>query len=137
MSATLGGSEFISTPPSALVAGKQQRNGARPSSAESKMKNKAAKSPKSAGSSSNKGIMKIFKKGKAKENGVVPVRPSCFDDNFVRRPEIPDSPSRGPTGGAAGAGKTGKWKEEHRSYGLWRHKVRLAPFSLSPRAPRC
>lgn len=120
MSAAFGSSELLSTPPSSQ-AGK--RNGGRPLSAESKMKNKqqAAKSPKS-----GKGIMKIFKKGKAKENGVVPVRPSCFDDDFVKKAESPDSPIRGPSRGpvtASGGGKLGKGKEE-RSYGLWRPKVR-------------
>ena len=112
MSAAFGSSELLSTPPSG------KRNGVRPLSGE-KMKNKhAAKSPKSNGS---KGLMKIFKKGKAKENGVVPVRPSCFDDDFVKRSESPDSPSRGPAA-ASGGGKSGKAKED-RSYGLWRSKV--------------
>ena len=112
MSAALGSSELLSTPQSG------KRNGVRPLSGE-KMKNKqAAKSPKS---NSSKGLMKIFKKGKAKENGVVPVRPSCFDDDFVKRSESPDSPSRGPAV-ASGGGKPGRAKEE-RSYGLWRPKV--------------
>ena len=96
------------TPPAPTISGK--KNG-RPLSAESKlpkMKNKG-KSPK--------GIMKMFKRDKAKENGVVPVRPSCFNDDFVRRPESPDSPSRGSSGQRA------KSKEEHRPYGLWRPKV--------------
>jgi hypothetical protein len=111
MSAALGSSELLSTPQSG------KRNGVRPLSGE-KMKNKqAAKSPKS---NSSKGLMKIFKKGKAKENGVVPVRPSCFDDDFVKRSESPDSPSRGPAV-ASGGGKPGRAKEE-RSYGLWRPK---------------
>ena len=91
-----------------LTSGK--KNG-RPASADSKMKNKTAKSPK--------GLMKIFKRDKAKENGVVPVRPSCFNDDFVRRPDSPDSPSRGP------AVTKAKGKEEHRAYGLWRPKVCL------------
>lgn len=99
------------TPPAPTISGR--KNG-RPLSAESKqpkMKNKG-KSPK--------GIMKMFKRDKAKENGVVPVRPSCFNDDFVRRPESPDSPGR------ASSGSRVKSKEEHRSYGLWRPKVRMA-----------
>ena len=110
MSASFGSSELLSTP---QAAGK--RNGVRSPQSAEKMKNKqAAKSPKS----NSKGLMKIFKKGKAKENGVVPVRPSCFDDDFVKRSESPDSPSRGPS--TAGAvGKSGKT-----NYGLWRPKVR-------------
>ena len=112
MSAGLASSsELISTP---LSTG-AKRNG-RPHSAETKMKNKPVKSPKG-----GKGIMKIFKKGKAKENGVVPVRPSCFDDDFVRLPESPDSPSRAPPPGSTGS-KMVKGKEE-RGYGLWRSKV--------------
>ena len=132
MSAGLGSSELISTPP---LAGGNQRNGGRPLSAESRMKNKPSKSPKSSANGSKGGIMKIFKKGKAKENGVVPVRPSCFNDDFVRRPEVPDSPSRGGTAGGPGAGRTGKGKEEHRSYGLWRSKVG-GPPSLVRRASK-
>lgn len=90
-----------------------KKNG-RPQSADSKMKNKAAKSPK--------GLMKMFKNKKAKENGVVPVRPSCFNDDFIRRPrpESPDSPSVGPV-----ASSKAKSKEGDRPYGLWRSKVGL------------
>ena len=108
MSSSTSSNELAATP---QAAGK--KNG-RPQSAESKMKTKAHKE--------KKGIMGIFKNKKAKENGVVPVRPSCFNDDFVRRPESPDSPSRG-TG--VSANKTNKGKDEQRSYGLWRSKVGL------------
>ena len=110
MSSSTSSNELAATP---QAAGK--KNG-RPQSAESKMKTKAHKEK-------SKGIMGIFKNKKAKENGVVPVRPSCFNDDFVRRPESPDSPSRGT--GVGSATKTSKGKEEQRSYGLWRSKVGL------------
>ena len=76
------------------------------SSRQQKMKMSKGKGPK--------GLLKVFQRGKAKENGVVPVRPSCFNDDFVRTPETmgQDSPSR-----PASA-------KEYRPYALWRHKVR-------------
>ena len=115
MSASPSGSELASTPQA-----QAKRNG-RPQSAEAKMKNKASKSPKP----SSKGLMKIFRNKKAKENGVVPVRPSCFNDDFVRRPESPDSPSRGPGVASSASYKAHKGKDERPSYGLWRSKVGL------------
>lgn len=111
MSTSTSSNELTSTPPQALG----KRNG-RPHSADPKMKNKtASKSPKTG----KGGLMNIFKNKKAKENGVVPVRPSCFNDDFVRRQESPDSPSRGPVVSSSKAHK------EHRGYGLWRSKVSL------------
>lgn len=105
MSSTTASSEQASTPQSV-----SKKNG-RPLSAESKMKTKPGKSPKA-----GKGLRNIFKNKKAKENGVVPVKPSCFDDDFVRRPESPDTPSR-----PVASSKV----KEPRGYGLWRPKVGL------------
>lgn len=106
MSSSSPSNEQTSTPQPAA-----KKNG-RPQSAESKMKTKpATKSPKA-----SKGLRNIFKNKKAKENGVVPVKPSCFDDDFVRRPESPDTPI---------ASSKVKGKEEPRPYGLWRSKVGL------------
>lgn len=110
MSTSSSANELASTPPQPGA----KRNG-RPQSADAKMKNKPVKTPKS-----SKGLMKIFKNKKTKENGVIPVKPSCFDDDFVRRPESPDSPNRG---GPVVTSSKSKGKEE-RGYGLWRSKVR-------------
>ena len=113
MSASTSANELASTPP--LTGGK--KNG-RPQSADSKMKNKTSKTPKP-----SKGLIKYFMPTKkTKENGVIPVRPSCFNDDFVRRPESPDSPDR--AGLVAASSKTHKGKEE-RGYSLWRSKVGL------------
>lgn len=109
MSSTTASSEQASTPQSV-----SKKNG-RPLSAESKMKTKPGKSPKAG----KGGLRGIFKNKKAKENGVVPVKPSCFDDDFVRRPESPDTPSRPVTSNKV------KGKDESRGYGLWRSKVGL------------
>lgn len=103
MSSSSPSSEQSSTPQSA------SKKNERPQSAD-KMKTKHAKSPKAGG----KGLRNIFKNKKAKENGVVPVKPSCFDDDFVRRPESPDTPL---------TSSKVKGKDEPRPYGLWRSKV--------------
>ena len=100
-------SEVSPSTVNAPAAGKRNGRPVVGDSKQLKMKNKN-KSPK--------GLMKMFKRDKAKENGVVPVRPSCFNDDFVRRPESPDSPSKPAT--------KAKAKEESRPYGLWRPKVR-------------
>lgn len=105
MSSSSPSSEQSSTPQSA------SKKNERPQSAD-KMKTKHAKSPKAGG----KGLRNIFKNKKAKENGVVPVKPSCFDDDFVRRPESPDTPL---------TSSKVKGKDEPRPYGLWRSKVGL------------
>ena len=120
MSASTSSSEHILTPPQA-----QGKKNGRPHSADPKMKSKVAASSSKSPKPGKGGLKNIFKNKKAKENGVVPVRPSCFNDDFVRRPEVPDSPSRG--GPAAGKGKV-----EERGYGLWRSKVSESGKDCNP-----
>lgn len=116
MSSSSPSSEQFFTPQSA------SKKNERPLSAD-RMKTKPGKSPKA-----GKGLRNIFKNKKAKENGVVPVKPSCFDDDFVRRPESPDTPL---------TSSKVKGKEEPRPYGLWRSKVGLLCASCNISMLRC
>lgn len=71
----------------------------------------------------------MFKRERSKEDGVVPVRPACFnDDRFSRRSESPDSPSgrRNPSGNKNKLWKGGK--ELQGNSPMWRPKVRGLVF---------
>ena len=71
----------------------------------------------------------MFKRERSKEDGVVPVRPACFnDDRYSRRSESPDSPS----GRRNSSGNKNKlWKgakEAQGSFPMWRAKVTRPGF---------
>ena len=73
----------------------------------------------------------MFKRERSKEDGVVPVRPACFnDDRYSRRSESPDSPS----GRRNSSGNKNKlWKgakEAQGSFPMWRAKVQGLGFLL-------
>ena len=73
----------------------------------------------------------MFKRERSKEDGVVPVRPACFnDDRYSRRSESPDSPS----GRRNSSGNKNKlWKgakEAQGSFPMWRAKVKDLGFLL-------